>query len=383
MNVRLKPAALGLAALAALVIACAKPSEGAPGSAAPAKTEAPKGGGGGGKRPTEVPVEVEVVQDQRVELLVHAIGSIEAYETVQITARVAGVVERVHFSEGDVVKAGEALVEIEPDRFRIAVESNRATTVKTEAQRLDAAAALKRRSAVNEKSPGLVKEEEIESAKSREAIAAAAVSEAQAALHLAELNLRDAFVRAPLGGLIETRNVRTGQYVQAGTLVATLIRRDPLLLRFAVAEDQAQALARGQKARFKVRERAAPYEAAIIHVAQAADSTTRMVAVTAKVDAAPDLRPGSFAEIEVPITGSVEAPVIPETAVRPSERGFLAFIVDGEVAKERVVMLGLRAGGGRVQVRSGLNAGEQLVVRGTEALRDGSKVKINAREARR
>jgi membrane fusion protein (multidrug efflux system)/multidrug efflux system membrane fusion protein len=219
--------------------------------------------------------------------------------------------------------------------------------------------------------------------RARVAIAAAAVSEAQAALHLAELNLRDAFVRAPLGGLIETRNVRTGQYVQAGTLVATLIRRDPLLLRFAVAEDQAQALARGQKARFKVRERAAPYEAAIIHVAQAADSTTRMVAVTAKVDAAPDLRPGSFAEIEVPITGSVEAPVIPETAVRPSERGFLAFIVDGEVAKERVVMLGLRAGGGRVQVRSGLNAGEQLVVRGTEALRDGTKVKINAREARR
>lgn len=381
MNLRVNPAPL-LAALAALVIACAKPSEGAPGSAGPPKAEAPKGPGGG-KRPTEVPVEVEVVQNQRVELLVNAIGSIEAYETVQITARVAGVVERVHFSEGDLVKAGEALVEIEPDRFRIAVESSRATTIKSEAQRQDAAAALKRRSAVNEKSPGLVKEEEIESAKSREAIAAAAVSEAQAALHLAELNLRDAFVRAPLAGLIETRSARTGQYVQPGTLMATLIRRDPLLLRFAVAEDQAQALARGQKARFKVRERTAPYEASIIHVAQAADSTTRMVAVTAKVDAAPDLRPGSFAEIEVPITGSVEAPVIPETAVRPSERGFLAFIVDGEVARERVVMLGLRAGGGRVQVRSGLNAGEQLVVRGTEALREGTKVKISAREARR
>jgi multidrug efflux pump subunit AcrA (membrane-fusion protein) len=68
--------------------------------------------------------------------------------------------------------------------------------------------------------------------------------------------------------------------------------------------------------------------------------------------------------------------VIPQTAIRPTDRGFLAFVVEDEVARERVLELGLRTADGRVEVRSGLAAGESLVVRGAEALRDGAKVAI-------
>jgi membrane fusion protein, multidrug efflux system len=63
------------------------------------------------------------------------------------------------------------------------------------------------------------------------------------------------------------------------------------------------------------------------------------------------------------------------TAVRPSERGFLAYVVDGSVARERVIALGLRTQDGRVEVKSGVSPGEQLVVRGAEALRDGAEVR--------
>jgi len=66
--------------------------------------------------------------------------------------------------------------------------------------------------------------------------AAAEVSQAQAALAQARLNLRDALVRAPVSGIIQTRTVQTGQYVQLGTVLATLVQRDPLLLRFQVPE---------------------------------------------------------------------------------------------------------------------------------------------------
>ena len=62
--------------------------------------------------------------------------------------------------------------------------------------------------------------------------------------------------------------------------------------------------------------------------------------------------------------------------MRPSERGFLAFVVEGNQAHERVLTLGLRTADGLVEVRSGLQAGEQLVVRGNEALRDGFTVKV-------
>jgi multidrug efflux pump subunit AcrA (membrane-fusion protein) len=70
--------------------------------------------------------------------------------------------------------------------------------------------------------------------------------------------------------------------------------------------------------------------------------------------------------------------VIPQTAVRPSERGFLAYVVEGDVARERELTLGLRTADGRVEVRSGVKPGEKLVIRGAEALQDGAKVRVTA-----
>jgi membrane fusion protein, multidrug efflux system len=73
--------------------------------------------------------------------------------------------------------------------------------------------------------------------------------------------------------------------------------------------------------------------------------------------------------------------VIPQTAVRPSERGFLAYVIEGGVAKERVLTLGMRTADGRVEVTSGVRPGESLVVRGAEALRDGAAVVVSAEGA--
>ncbi len=178
--------------------------------------------------------------------------------------------------------------------------------------------------------------------------------------------------------MIQTRNIQTGQYVQPGAALATLVRREPLLLRFQVPEQDAARIRPGMRGRFVVRDSAKQYSALLTHVAASADSTSRMVAVTAQVDdpARSSLRPGSFAQVTVPVGSTVEAPVIPQIAVRPSERGFLAFVVEGDVAREREVQLGLATDDGRVEVKSGVKRGEKLVVRGAEALRDGAKVRV-------
>jgi multidrug efflux pump subunit AcrA (membrane-fusion protein) len=94
-----------------------------------------------------------------------------------------------------------------------------------------------------------------------------------------------------------------------------------------------------------------------------------------------ELRPGAFAEVTVPVGESSGAPVIPQTAVRPSEKGFLAFVVENGAAVERVLELGLRTADGRVEVKSGVKPGESLVVRGAEALRDGVPVRPTPRGA--
>jgi multidrug efflux system membrane fusion protein len=323
-------------------------------------------------------VEVEPVEARDVEYVVSAVGSVEAFETVQITARVAGVVEQVRFMEGQAVKKGDVLAEIEPTRYSIAVRSAQASLEKAQAVLVEARAAAARRASANEQSPGLLPAEQLDSAQVRASTAAAEASAAKAALEQAELNLRDAYVKAPMNGVLQSRTVQTGQYVQPGTVLATLLRREPLLLRFSVAEADVERLKPGMPARFTVRADGNTYTGRISHVADAADPTSRMVGVTAEVGGkeAQALRPGAFATVSVPVGTTRGAPVIPQTAVRPSERGFLAFVVEDGKARERVVELGLRTADGRVEVRQGLKPGERLVVRGAEALKDGVGVRL-------
>jgi multidrug efflux system membrane fusion protein len=331
----------------------------------------------GGRGPLSFPVEVETVSAAPVEYAIRAVGSVEAFEEVSVTARVAGVVERVRFQEGDRVTTDQVLAEIDTERFRLAEASAQAALDKAAAARDEARAGLERRRAVNEKNPDLVRAEEVDAWRTRLASAEAEVAGAGSALELAQLNRRDALVRPPVAGVVQTREVETGRYVQPGAVIAKLVRREPLLLRFRVPDFEAASLTPGMPARFTLRgSRDRAFTAELTHVAAAADARDRMVDVTGRVDD-PDrgsLRPGAFAEVVVPVGSAALSPVIPQTAIRPSERGFLAFVVEDGKARERVLELGLRTADGRVEVRSGVEPGETLVVRGAEPLTEGAPV---------
>lgn len=345
-----------------------------------------KGPGEGGGRPAfdrskiAFPVETSAVALRALVYTVNAVGSVDAFEKVQVTARVSGVVDRVLFSEGNLARIGQVLVEIEPERFTLAVEAAQASYEKAVASLADAEAGLNRRVAVIDQNPGLIPGEEVETWRTRVAVAKSDVAQAKAALNQAKLNLHDAYVRAPFSGILQTRTVQTGEYVQTGTVLATLVRRDPLLLRFKVPERDAARLRPGLRAEFKVRNSETVFGSKIVHVAESADETTRLVAVTAEVEDTHDgaLRPGTFAEIVVPVSSERTAPVIPQTAIRPSDRGFIAYVVQDGTAAERILQLGMRTADGQVEVLTGLNEGEKLVVRGSEALRNGALVKETA-----
>lgn len=344
----------------------------------------PKGGGGGPggggpKKAVVFPVEVQPVEVRQVELTVAAVGSVDAFETVQVTARVAGAVDKVRFAEGQLVKPGDSLVEIDPTRYSLAVRAAKATLERAVAAKDDAEASLKRRESAQASSPGLITAEELATYKTKLATASADADAAQVALERAQVDLRDAYVKAPVGGVLQTRTVQTGQYVQPGAVLATLLRKDPVLARFKVTEADSVYLQPGMALHFLGGGDPKPFSAHITLVAAAADPTSRMVQVTAEVDEADRerARPGAFAEVTVPVGGGVhEAPVVPQTAIRPSEKGFLAYVVEGDLARERVLSLGLRTSDGRIEVKSGLKVGEALVVRGAEALRDGAQVKV-------
>jgi len=350
----------------AVLASCSKKEEGgAPGASL-------------GRGKLAFPVEVAPVAAERVEYTVTAVGNVDAYERVQVTARVAGVVEHVRFAEGDTVKKNQVLVEIDPARYNLAVRSAKATLDRVLATQAEAQQNLERRTNAGADGAGVFSKEDVDGWKTRSRTATAQVAEARASLDEANLNLRDAYVRAPIEGKMQTRTVQTGQFVQAGTVLGTALRRDPLLLRFPVPESDAPRLKAGLPVSFRVTGQDKPFSAKITLVADAADPTTRMVPIVAEVDDAEkdSLRPGSFADVTIPVGVAASAPVIPQTAIRPSEKGFLAFVVNNNIAQERVLTLGMRTADGRVEVRAGLRPGETLVIRGAEPLRDAATVRV-------
>lgn len=372
--------AIATAALFAAVVGC--------GSKAGESGKADGGGGGsagggkggkGGRGGLMFAVDVMPVEANKVDYVITAPGTIDAFERVQVTARVAGAVDRVMFSEGQNVKQGQPLVVIDSERYQLAVNGAKAALEKMQAAQADTEAMEARRASASSEHPGLITGEELATFKTKTLTAKADTQVASEALKTAQLNLRDSTVHAPMEGVVQTRTVETGQYVQPGYVMATLLRSDPMLLRFQVEPPEAPRLKPGMIASFSMRETQRTYQAKISLVAAAADVTTHMVSVTAELTEKEHkywLRPGSFCDVSVEIpSGDRVAPVIPRLAARATDHGYVAYVIEGDVAHERALTLGMNTKDGWVEVRSGIAAGDLLVVHGAEALSDGAKVK--------
>jgi RND family efflux transporter MFP subunit len=344
-----------------------------------AKAGGAKGGGAKGAKGgsgVKYPVDVYAVESKRIDYLITGPGSIDAFERVQVTARVSGAVDRIAFSEGQQVKKGDALVVIDSERYQSAVNSAKAAVAKAEASQKDAEAMIARRQGALDAHPGLIPGEELATYETKGLTAKADTQVVKESLHAAELNLRDSFVRAPMVGIIQTRTVETGQFVQAGTIMATLLRDDPMLLRFQVAPLEAPRVKPGMIAQFKLRETTRTFQAKVTLVAGAADDS-HMVGVTAEIVKEEHkywLRPGSFCDVTLSVGATRDAVVIPRAAVRPTERGFVSYVIEDGIAHEHILQLGSNTSDGWVEVREGLKAGEKLVIRGGEPLAEGSLV---------
>jgi RND family efflux transporter MFP subunit len=368
-----------LGALAAvLVLALAGGAAGCKGASDDSALKKPKS-----VNKLQYPVQVAPLEQRQVSYTVMAPGSIEAFQQVQITARVAGAVDKVAFVEGQIVKMGDVLVTIETDRYEVAVDQAKAAVARAVASEQSAEAQLARRTGADQAHPGLVAGEEIATYQTGVTTSKVDVVAAQQAQRVAELNLRDAFVRAPIAGVVQSRTVQTGQYLQAGAVLATILQRDPMILRFGVTEADAPRLKSGMIANMVLRESTRTYTAKIILVADAADPMTRLVPVTAQVDDAEHkywLRPGAFCEVNVPIGDARPAIVVPSIAVQPTATGNVVYTVDAKnVAHMKNVQLGMYTADGGVEITSGLTVGDLLVVQGFEALAEGAPVKVTDR----
>jgi multidrug efflux system membrane fusion protein len=229
--------------------------------------------------------------------------------------------------------------------------------------------------------PSIFSKEEVEVWRTRVNVAKANEAERKAELDRAALEYENCYIKAPVPGVIERKMVQLGEWLQPGRQIALIVKTDELLLRFFVPEDEAISLKTGMAAHFTVLNASRTYEAKLIHVAAYADQTSRMVEVIAEVSKVEDgnLTPGAFARVTVPFGSNDNAATVNETAIRPSERGFLVFVIgEDNKAHEREIETGLRTADGRIEVTKGLKVGEKVVTAGAEALRDGADVSISS-----
>jgi len=320
-------------------------------------------------------VRVALVAVQDVVYQIKSLGQIEARDVVQVTAQVEGVATDVRFREGDRIGPDTVLLRIDPDRYRLEAERAQAVLGQSAAERGQAEADLKRREALA--ANDLLSAEELTRSRSDSARLAASVEVAKAAHGIALQNLGRSEVRSPIAGIINTRTVDTGQFIRAGTVLATIVDTSRLRLRLKVSEAESLRATVGGTVTFRV----APlgprdFTARIYHVGKIADTTTRQVEILAWVDNMGELKPGFFAEVTLAGEERKNALVIPEGAIQASERGFVTYVVEDGKAKLRPIQQGLRTGAGIVEILSGLKPGETVVTEGSDRLADGIPVEV-------
>jgi membrane fusion protein, multidrug efflux system len=334
-----------------------------------------RGEGGGQARPGahSLPVRTAVIKGRDVVYQVKALGTLEAEELVQITAEVSGAVKEVLFHAGDRVSPDTVLARIDPDRYRLESQRAAANYRKAVADWKRAQADAERREALA--TDQLVAVEELNRARLEAERLEADAASSKASWEIAEQAERRSQVRAPRGGEISTRSVDTGQFVQVGNVLATLVDLKRLRLRFKVSDSESLKSKEGQAVAFKVASLGdAEFTARVYHVGDVADPGTRQVEILAWVDNPGVLKPGFFAEVTLATETHAGAVVVPEGAVQASERGFVVYVVDGGKAVERPVTLGLRTGEGAVEILSGAKPGDVIVTEGSDRLTNGIAV---------
>jgi membrane fusion protein (multidrug efflux system) len=318
---------------------------------------APAAGPARGGPPPASPVEVAVAFTDTVVDAIIATGQVEPLQQIALTPDVDGRVVELLFREGNRVAKGAPLLKV--DDAELQAQVARAT-----ADRDLARQALDRTRI-------LVEERAAAPADLERAVAAARAAEASLALLAVRLDRTT--VRAPFGGVIGERRVSLGDYVTSQTPLLTLQTVSPQRIAFQVPERYATELARGQEVTFRVA--ALPgrtFTAQVDFVDPVVTLPARSItvkAIAANGDGA--LQAGMFVEARLATASRPGATIIPEEAVSPTAgAAFVWVAIDGK-ATRREVELGVRTPG-FVEVRRGVDVGEQVVVAGLERLYEGA-----------
>jgi membrane fusion protein, multidrug efflux system len=319
------------------------------------------GPGGRGQNMGPRPVNVVAVTREVFADRLEALGTVQAQESVNVTAKVQGIIRSIYFNDGQTVTKGQEIAAIDSGE-QVAALNVELANLEQQRKELD-------------RTLGLAKQNHISQARVDEQTAA--LKKAEAGVAAARVRAGDRLIVAPFDGVVGTRRISVGALVSPGTVITTLDDISKVKLDFAVPETFLAAL----KPDLAVEATAAAYtgevfKGKVIAVDSRIDPTTRSVNVRAEIDNADlRLRPGMLMVVDL-IKDSRESLMVPEAALDPAnDRQYVVVVGTDNVAHRVEVKIGRRRLG-FVEVLEGVREGDLVVREGLQDLRDGAKVEI-------
>jgi multidrug efflux system membrane fusion protein len=343
-----------------------------------------KAGKAGGGRQAPVPVTVTRVVQQAVPVRIQAVGSGEPYATVAIKARVDGQIVDVRFKEGQEVRAGSVLFNIDPRPFEAVLKQAEANHQRDLAQLAQAKRQEERYLELFQKN--FVSKEAYAQYKTAAETAEAAVLASKAALENARLQLEYTTIRAPIDGYTGRIQIQKGNLVKANdtTPLVVLNQVHPINVVFAVPE-QVLSVVRKHLDRGPLEVDATPPQSTkpavgkLVFIDNAVDTTTGTIKLKARFENSDTaLWPGQFVTVSLKLYEDKDALTVPSRAVQTGPNGQYVFVVKGDMSVEIRPVIVERTEGDTAVIATGLTKGEQVVTQGQLRLTPGTKVVAKA-----
>lgn len=313
------------------------------------------------KGPPVMPVEVKQIVPTPLVIELSVVGSLIANESVIIRPEISGRIEKIHFEEGDPIRANAIIVSLDSAEYRARLAESSADLKLKELN-------LERIKSMLEKKLTSEQEHDQETALLQAAIAKRALDQER---------LRKTVLRAPFHGVLGLRKVSPGDYVKAGDDIVELTDVKALKLNFQIPEVYLRDIRKGQH--LSVQVDAFPeltFQGEVFAIAPKLDVASRSIQVRARItNDEGRLRPGMFARVKLQVAAQPQALMIPEAALWPVGNEQFVYRVDQDKAEKVKITLGYRQGG-QVEVLSGLKAGDTIVTDGQMKIRHGAAVKV-------
>lgn len=345
----------------------------------------------GMEKPPEGPISVTTTQAKvgNFPAILEATGQTQAYNTVQIYARVSGYLQKRSYTEGSSVQKGDTLFVIDPSDLKNSLSSAQAAYDLATANHTNAKAALNRIKPLA--SANAASAQDLDTATANERNSAAALAGAKAVLEQAKLNLSYTTIKAPLSGFVDRSKVDVGTYVTAGAngLLTTMFQSNPIYVNFTFSENQKlarqNAIASGKLTSPKdgkytielILSDGSTLErkGSIDFIAPFIDSTTGNITYRALLENSDHkLLPGQFVRVKVKGMEWTNTLYVPQKTVMTGDKGKFVYVVEANNTVSPRPVTTSEWIDGNIIIESGITTEDKIATDGLPKLRPGSQV---------